>query len=85
MKKTLIAIALLLALSPVFAKPKTEQPKNDTTYYLLGRITDFQLLFRAVTTPGDVTPNQVKAIVEWISQIKALPPKEMTKPEKTGK
>jgi len=52
-----------------------EKPK-DTTYALVGKIGDFQLLYKAVSSPGDVTPNQITALLAWIQKVQALPPKE---------
>ena len=46
------------------------QAKKDTIYVLKGLVSDWQLLYKAVTQPKDVTPNQQEAIAKWIEGIK---------------
>lgn len=80
MRKTIIAIALILTASVAFSQAKPAA-KDSAVYYLLGQVKDYQLLYAALTQPGDVTPNQIKALVEWITKAQPLPPKEEKKTE----
>lgn len=79
MKKVflMIAVAVSLSASAQTQKPVTKAPANkpvtDTTkaepgFYLLGRLDDFKLLYTILVSPGDVTPNQVKGVAEWINK-----------------
>jgi hypothetical protein len=53
---------------------KAKEVKADTTdFVLLGKFQDFQLLFTAVVSPGDVTPNQIQALAAWVRKIQVLP------------
>ena len=57
---------IFLLFFPVFVNAQA-----DTSNFILkGKVTDFQLLYRAVTQPRDVTPNQQEAIAKWIEGIK---------------
>jgi hypothetical protein len=59
---------LFLLLIPILVNA---QEKKDTSIYILkGKIPDFQMLYKAVTQPRDVTPNQQEAIAKWIEGIK---------------
>ena len=42
---------------------KKEQPAQ---YFIIGTDNDFKLLQKVITDPGNVTPNQVKAVFQWI-------------------
>ena len=68
MKQLLIILTILTSSFIVNAQ------KRDTVYVLNGYIKDFQLLYSAVVTPKDVTPNQVEAILRWIESIKPIKP-----------
>ena len=71
MKKILTAIALMICMTSVAQTDTTKkQPKQ---YYLIGEIGAWQLLYKAITTPGDVTPNQVKSLAEWMDRIREIP------------
>jgi|APGre2960657505_1045072.scaffolds.fasta_scaffold05126_4 hypothetical protein len=61
MKKTIILLLLAFSLN---ATAQTA----DTTYMISGKIENFKMLFAALTQPADVTPNQVKAVIEWVSK-----------------
>lgn len=49
-----------------------EAEKMDTTYVLRGDFPDFQLLYRAVKSPGDITPNQMSALAAWIEKVQMV-------------
>lgn len=47
------------------------QPK---TYFLLGALQDYQLLYKCLASPGDVTPNELRSVIQWIDKgAKPLP------------
>lgn len=60
-------------------RPVPAGPKQDTAYVLVGRIPDFQLLYRAIVSPGDVTPNQAKALAEWLNKVQMILPDSINK------
>lgn len=81
--KQLFLIAAIIFSVTVNAQAKKDStikkaaPIADSTYVLGGKLQDFQLLFKAVTSPGDVTPNQISALTAWIQKIQLLqPPKK---------
>lgn len=82
MKKLILVIGILFLSASAFAQKKdsvvTKQP-TDTLYYVVGKIENFQLLYAAVKSPGDVTPNQVAALLVWIEKNVAMIPKEENK------
>jgi hypothetical protein len=71
MKKILIILTVIFASVVSFS-----QTKDTANYVLVGKLSDFQLLFKYVTTPDDVTKNEARALAAWIQKIAALPPKE---------
>jgi len=74
MKQFFLIAAIIFSLS---ANAQTkEKPKADTNYVMVGKFADFQLLYKALMSPGDVTPNQVNALAAWIQKIQAIPAKE---------
>lgn len=79
MKKTIITLTVLIASIACFS----QKEKQDTsTYVLIGKLPDFQLLFKAIATPDDITKNDAKALAAWIQKIQALPdPKPAIKPK----
>jgi hypothetical protein len=83
MKKLLSIIALTFILSTAVAqqqKAKADTTKPAATYVLLGALQNFQLLLAAITTPGDVTPNQMRELAEWISKnTQPIPAADSTK------
>jgi hypothetical protein len=89
MKKIISIVSLFLIISlGCVGQQKTQSQKTDSipqgaNYYLIGSVQAFQLLIKVLTTPGDVTPNQIKAVAEWVvtaQQLKVdstgLPPKK---------
>jgi len=68
MKKTLVIAAILISSLAFGQKKDSIKIEKDTTYILQGKLQDFQLLYLAVTSPGDVTPNQQKAVAAWIEK-----------------
>jgi len=72
MKKIIIALLLITSIA-------YSQNKQDTsTYYLIGKYTDFQLLFLAIKSPQDITPRQDTALLHWIETIRKA---EILKPK----
>lgn len=62
-------------MTMAFAQKKDSAAKKepvDTTYILGGNFPDFQLLYKAVTSPNDVTPNQISALAAWIQKVKMV-------------
>lgn len=82
MKKLLFAIVLALTASASSAQSGKQKPATDSIFVLAGKLQDFQLLYRAVESPGDVTPNQSKAILDWIKGIRLIPVSDTTKRKK---
>jgi len=68
MKKSIIISVLILITGIVNAQ--TQQPKNDTTYVIKCKAQELQLLYLAVTSPKDVTPNQVEYLQKLIAAYK---------------
>lgn len=80
MKKTITVISLLLIA--VISNAQTNESythgfkkkiysdsiafKRDTSYVLKGKLSDFQILYTYLKSPGDVTPNQLNAILKWV-------------------
>lgn len=68
------AITVLLIMFSISAAAQTKKPEPVTqvvdtaTYFLVGKVDAFTLLFKALATPGDVTPNQVNALLQWIDK-----------------
>lgn len=50
------------------ATPVAKPAVDTATYALLGKADAFTLLFKALATPGDVTPNQLNALLVWIDK-----------------
>ena len=44
----------------------------DTAYILGGNIPDFQLLYKAINTPGSVTRDEISVLLAWLQQIKMV-------------
>ena len=84
MKKTIITLTILITSFFCFGQKQDVKP-DTATYILIGKIGDFQLLYKALISAGDVTPNQFKALASWIEKIQALPSKEADKPKEKPK
>lgn len=77
--KKIIILLILIAPNVSFG----QQKEDTSTYILKGRLSDFQLLYKSVTQPKDVTPNQQEAVADWIKTIKPEKPKnDSTKKKK---
>ena len=76
MKKVIIAVALLILSFASFAQKDSNKvnQQKDTLYYIVGKMENFQLLYSALKSPGDVTPNQVSALLVWIDKNLAILP-----------
>lgn len=59
---------IFLLLFPILAN--AQEKKDTSTYILKGKLEDFQLLYKTVKQPRDVTPNEQDAIAKWIEAIK---------------
>lgn len=71
--KKIIVILLAFLASNSFA----QQQKADTsTFILKGKLPYFQLMYKAVVSPDDVTPNQKRAVLKFIEELK--PEKDST-------
>ena len=68
MKKLLIIPFVLIVIG--LSAQKKDSVNIDTSYILTGKLSDFRLLYAAVKTPRDVTPNQQDALAKWIEGIK---------------
>lgn len=70
MKKTIMITFTMLSLTCAAQQKQT----NDTTYFLAGKITSFQLLYAAIANPDDVTTNQKKKLLDWLDRgLQAIP------------
>lgn len=58
--------------SPKDGKSESPKEKMDTSYVLGGKLPDFQLLYRAVTSPGDITRDQIIALAAWIEKVQMV-------------
>lgn len=75
MKQLLLIASILFSVSVnAQAKKDTTVKKEpmDTSYVLVGKFPDFQLLYKGITSPGDITPNQLSALAAWIQKIEML-------------
>lgn len=77
---------MVLAVLISFSASAQQKPVTDTTkkqqeaYFLMGTLEGFKLLFTAVNSPGDVSPNQLKLLSEWISTgVQKVPAADSTK------
>lgn len=84
MKKTIALLLLTGAMITGFSQEKKDSTKKtEPNYALIGKLANFQLLYAAITAPGDVTPNQMKQLEAWIRTMVELPEtKEADKPKK---
>ena len=65
--KQLLTIVFIFLASNSFA----QQQKQDTsTFILKGKLADFEIMYKAVASPDDVTPNQKKEVLKFIEGIK---------------
>lgn len=63
MKKTIMILCTMLSLTCV------AQTKKDTaTYFMTGKLPSFDLLYKAIANPDDVTTNQKKSLLIWIER-----------------
>lgn len=74
MKKVLFVI-LLFAVTSAIGQSKTDttKQKQPDNYVLVGQVVDFQLLYKALNSPDDVSKNEVRALLAWIVKIQVLP------------
>lgn len=87
MKKTIILASLFCVSIISNSQSKSDSAKKDTvnhnhidTYRISGKISDFQLLYKVVSDPGNVTPNQVAYIKNWLEN--SIKPEEDKKNNK---
>lgn len=67
MKLSILIAAFLISLS---SRAQSDTTRKDSSYVLTGKLTDFQLLYAAINSPGDVTPNQIKYLSTWLQTLK---------------
>lgn len=87
MKKSILILLLLISIVGYGQNkaPLIQPQKPDTSlYFIVGNINDFKLLFAAIQSPNDVTPNQVKALLNWINKFEPIkkPPIDSVKIKK---
>jgi len=58
----------LNAMASIILPQQQQNPDPKQSFYLLGARNDFVILLMALTKPGDVTPNQIKQLADWINQ-----------------
>lgn len=70
MKKLIMIILVCISLSTSAQKTDSiPKPISDTADCVLpGKLIAFKLLYKALTTPGDITFNQMKALIEWVDK-----------------
>ena len=71
MKKVITVLMIMFSLWATAQTKKPEpvkQAADTSTYALVGKVDAFALLFKALATPGDVTPNQLNALLQWIDK-----------------
>lgn len=73
MKQFIIAFALITITLTASAQKKDTIAKKEPMFFLIGKLPDYELLLRAIVSPGDVTPNELRGLAQWINQIKPLP------------
>lgn len=79
---TIIAAFLFISLS---CFSQQAQKYDTSTYVLVGKLNDFRLLFATITTPDDVTPNQKKMVLDWMSKGLQVIKSDTTKPKEKPK
>ena len=86
MKKTIITLTILTASVFCFGQNQYVKP-DTTTYYLLGKIGDFQLLLKAIMYPGQMSREDISKAVEIINSLQriTLTSKEADKPKEKPK
>lgn len=78
MKKTIIAISILLTSVICFGqKPEEKQIKKDSVVVLTGNIQAFIILYDLLVNPDNISVNQKKMVVDWISKWLMIMPKEL--------
>lgn len=75
--KQIITIAFIFLATTSFA----QQQRQDTSNFILkGKLADFELMYKAVASPDDVTPNQKRSVLKFIEGLK--PEKDSVKIKK---
>lgn len=80
MKKTISVVIILISSLIGYSQKDTTKSNiqlatTDTTYNLVGKMPDFQLLYASIVSPDDVSINQRKYLVAWLQKIQMIPPK----------
>lgn len=74
MKKLLIIASLFLTISVNAQKVQKPTQKTDSTlFYLVGKLADWQLLYKAVTEPGKITRDEIVELIIWINRLQPIP------------
>lgn len=84
MRKKMFTCLVLICLSiGAMAQSKpgvdTSKAKAPEVFFLIGDLSTWQLLYKAVATPMDVTPNQQSALMDWINKRLQAVPVDSTK------
>jgi hypothetical protein len=78
MKKAILILIFIVSANFIYGqtKPVVDTTKKQPMYFIAGTAADFQLLFKAIQQPMDVTPNQIAALAAWINKLQMIPEKE---------
>lgn len=84
MKKAItVLVAMILISLSVSAQqkaPTDTTKKQPEPYFLMGTLEGFQLLFKAISSPDDVTKNESKILSDWIrTGVQKVPVADSTK------
>ena len=82
MKKMITVLAILISIHG-FSQTKNQQQivqKNDSlNFHIVGKISDFELLYLYLKSPGDVTPNQKASLINWVEKLTPISDTTKTK------
>lgn len=88
MKKILLSACLMaivfMASAQKQKQEKTPEPPQqqqqqqvDTaSYYIIGSIDQFRLLYAAINTPDNITRGQAQQLTQWVNTVRALLPEK---------
>lgn len=88
MKKLLILIFLFLSISAISQTrykqvADTTKPKQDTSYYLIGSLNQWQTMYKALVSPENMTRKEISEMQLWLQRLQAyIPPKTDTTKKK---
>lgn len=89
MKKLLILTTILLITGICFSQTRykqvadTTKPKQDTSYYLIGSLNQWQTMYKALVSPENMTRKEISEMQLWLQRLQAyIPPKTDTTKKK---